>query len=221
MPGLCHAPGHPTTGRAHPLWVAARARVRVTATPGAARGGGTPGPADTVRDRPPGSGWEPSPPRRQNVRMLITVLGVPVHPLLVHAVVVLIPLSALGAAAVAARPRWTGPYGPLVAAGALGGAVSATLAMLAGEQLEAALNITPEFAPVIEQHSSFGLSTVIASWPFAVLAVAAAVLARRPGGARQSRIAGVLAAVAGAVALVFTVLAGHTGSDAVWGFVTQ
>jgi hypothetical protein len=173
--------------------------------------------------------------------MLVTVAGIPAHPLLVHAVVVLIPLATLGALAVAVRPSWGRPYGPLVAAGALAGAVAATLARLAGDQLEAALDVTPSFEPVIAQHGRLGLYTVIASWPFAVLATAAAVLARRvtsvpaglsadvrPGAARTgtaARVTAVLAAVltalAGIVALVFTVLAGHTGSVAVWGHVTQ
>jgi energy-converting hydrogenase Eha subunit A len=150
----------------------------------------------------------------------ITVAGVPAHPLLVHAVVVLIPLAALGAVALAVRPAWGRPYGPLVAAGALGGAVTATLAKFAGDQLEAALDVTPAFAPVIARHSEFGLYTLVASWPFAVLAVGAAVLGRREGG-RAARVVGALAAVAGLVAVVLTVLAGHTGSEAVWGFVTE
>lgn len=152
--------------------------------------------------------------------MLITVAGVPVHPLLVHAVVVLIPLSALGAVALAVRPAWNRPYGLLVAAGALSGAVAATLAKVAGEQLQAAIGVTAEFAPVIAQHASFGLFTVLAAWPFAVLAIGAVVLDRRTSGS-VVRIVGALSAVAGVVAIVATVLAGHSGSDAVWGYVTE
>ncbi|HXV94075.1 MAG TPA: DUF2231 domain-containing protein [Pseudonocardia sp.] len=151
---------------------------------------------------------------------LITVFGVPAHPLLVHAVVVLTPLAALGALVLAARPAWSRPYGFLVAAGALGGAVSATLAMLTGEQLEAAIDVTPEFAPVIEQHAQFGTLTVWTTWPFAVLAIAAVVADRRAGGAAP-RIVAALSAVSGVAAVVLTVLAGHSGADAVWGFVTQ
>jgi len=150
--------------------------------------------------------------------VLVTIAGIPAHPLLVHAVVVLVPLAALGAVAVAVRPIWSRPYGLLVAAGALAGAVAAQLAYLAGRQLEAAIGVTPQFAPVIAQHSQFGYYTVVTTWPFAVLAIAAAVLGRRASG---PRIAWVLAAVSSIVAVVFTVLAGRTGSDAVWGHVTQ
>jgi hypothetical protein len=181
---------------------------------------------------------------------VLTVAGVPAHPLLVHAVVVLIPLAAVGALALAVRPAWSRPYGPLVALLAFGGAVAATLARIAGEQLEAAIGVTPAFEPVIAQHSTFGLYTVIASWPFAVLSAAAVLLGRRvsvsvpvpvPAGAGSvpeevsterpaarasglgtaARVVAALAALAGLVALVFTILAGHSGAAAVWGHVTQ
>lgn len=141
------------------------------------------------------------------------VAGVPAHPLLVHAVVVLVPLAALGAVAVAARPAWERAYGPLVAALALAGAVAATLARFAGEELADLIEITPGFEPVIDRHERFGLFTVWASWPFALLAIAASVLAWR---GRASRMVGVPAAAAGIVAVVATVLAGHSGSAAVW-----
>ncbi|HVL82962.1 MAG TPA: DUF2231 domain-containing protein [Pseudonocardia sp.] len=151
---------------------------------------------------------------------MVTVAGIPAHPLLVHAVVVLIPLAAAGAAALAVRPAWNRPYGPLVAAAALAGAVSATLAKFAGDQLEAALDVTAAFAPVIAEHGRLGLFTVVAAWPFAVLAIGAALLDRR-GTGPAPRVGWALSAVAGLVAVVLTVLAGHSGSAAVWGFVTQ
>jgi len=116
---------------------------------------------------------------------LVLVAGVPAHPLLVHAVVVLLPLAALGAVAVALRPAWARPYAPLVAAAALGGAVSATLAQVTGLQLEAAIGVTPAFAPVVDAHEQLGTQALWVSWPFAALAVATAVLAlrrSRPGG---------------------------------------
>lgn len=167
---------------------------------------------------------------------MFTVSGVPAHPLLVHAVVVLIPLAALGAVAVAVRPAWIRPYGLLVAAGAVGGAVSAVLARIAGEQLEDAIDITPGFEPVIDQHERFGTFVVITAWPFALLAVAAFVLAWRGGTGRHGaarhadhdvltrpgravRVVAALAALAGLVATVATVLAGHSGGAAVWSSV--
>ena len=148
-----------------------------------------------------------------------TVGGLPAHPLLVHAVVVLLPLAALGALVLSVRPSWSRPYGPLVAAAALGGAVAATLAKFAGDQLAAAIEITPGFQPVIDEHGRLGLYAVVAAWPFALLTVLAAVLGRRPRPA--GRIAGMLAALSGVAAVVTTVVAGHSGSAAVWGSVLE
>lgn len=151
---------------------------------------------------------------------MFTVLGVPAHPLLVHAVVVLIPLAVLGALALAIRPRWGRPYGVIVAALAVAGAISATLAWLAGNQLEMALQITPEFAPVIARHGELGQFTMIASWPFAILAVITWSVTRRSHGGGARTVA-VLSAIAGLIALALTVITGHTGADAVWGHVTS
>ena len=43
-----------------------------------------------------------------------TLGGIPIHPLVVHAVVVLIPLAALGVMAISVIPRWRGRFGVLV-----------------------------------------------------------------------------------------------------------
>jgi hypothetical protein len=73
---------------------------------------------------------------------------------------------------------------------------------------------------VIDEHGRLGLYVVLVAWPFALLALLAAVLGRRPPGS-AARVAGVLAAVAGVAAVVTTVLAGHSGSSAVWGAVLR
>jgi hypothetical protein len=151
--------------------------------------------------------------------MQLTVAGLPAHPLLVHAVVVLIPLAALGALAVAVRPRWNRAYAPLVAFGAVAAAGVATLAKAAGEQLEAALRIPPEMLAQINEHGMYGFYTVIASWIFAALALATAVLGRGRNQGGLPRATGALSAVSGLVALVAVVLAGHSGSASVWGYL--
>jgi hypothetical protein len=148
-----------------------------------------------------------------------TVGGIPAHPLLVHAVVVLIPLAALGAIAVAVRPSWNRAYAPLVAVGALGAAITATVAMFAGNELLAAINPSPDYVALLDEHGRFGLFTVYASWFFAVFAVATAVLGRREPGSGL-RLAGVLSAVIGLAALVLVVIAGDLGATAVWGGLT-
>ena len=45
--------------------------------------------------------------------MFDTIDGLPVHALVVHAVVVLLPLALLGTIAIAVRPAWRARFGPL------------------------------------------------------------------------------------------------------------
>jgi uncharacterized membrane protein len=164
--------------------------------------------------------------------VLITVGGLPVHPLLVHAVVVLIPLTTLTAIAVAVRGPWRRGGSLLVALGAVVSLVAAFLAMQAGEQLLEALSAGGHLSPNFDSHDKWGTYTWYATIPFAVLAVVSALLARRtrPAPAHSGSTAtttGVGAAVlawltvlAGIVAVVFCFLAGDSGSRAVWGFLT-
>ena len=153
------------------------------------------------------------------VQMFEQIAGLPLHPLVVHAVVVLVPLSTLGAAAVAAWPRWARPYGPLVAAGAVAAALAAFVAYQAGNALHEALNYAadPSKAEALVAHARWGLGTLLSALVLAVLAVVATVLARRDPSAPGARVVAVAAAVAGAVATGFTVLAGDSGASSVWG----
>ena len=68
--------------------------------------------------------------------MLDTVFGLPVHPLLVHATVVIVPLAALAVLLAAVWPRfraWAG-WGPLALA--VAAVVLAPLSTSSGEELE-------------------------------------------------------------------------------------
>jgi uncharacterized membrane protein len=145
-----------------------------------------------------------------------TVGGLPLHPLIVHAVVVLIPLSALGAIAIALVPRWARPYAPLVTLGAIGSSVMAFLAKLAGDNLQASQHPPPALAQAIADHGRLGLFTLYASIPFALLAILSVVLVYRNASTTAQRISMALSAIAGIVALVLVVLAGEAGATAVW-----
>ncbi|MEV0267887.1 DUF2231 domain-containing protein [Hamadaea sp. NPDC050747] len=65
-----------------------------------------------------------------------TINGLPLHPLVVHAVVVLLPLAALGVIALAARPAWRRRYAGLTTLVALAATLSIPLATESGEHLE-------------------------------------------------------------------------------------
>ena len=66
--------------------------------------------------------------------MLDTVLGLPLHPLVVHAVVVLLPLVALGVMALAVVPRWRARLALPLLGLLVVGAGSAVVAMLSGNE---------------------------------------------------------------------------------------
>jgi hypothetical protein len=164
---------------------------------------------------------------------VITVGGLPAHPLIVHIVVVLIPLTTLAAIAVAVRGTWRRGGSLLVALGAVVSFVAAWLAMEAGEQLLTALSAGGHLSPNFDSHDKWGTYTWYATIPFAVLAIITAILARRSsrpapahGGTAvattsvATTVVAWLTVLAGLDALVFCFLAGDSGSRAVWGFLT-
>jgi uncharacterized membrane protein len=149
--------------------------------------------------------------------------GVPLHPLVVHAVVVLGPLAALTGLVYAAVPSWRWLLRwPLVVL-AVVVAVTALVAVAAGEDLLAS---RPELAPIVVDHQQDGeLLRNVALGYVVVAGLAAWALGGTSAlasgrGARETRLGipvAVLLAV-GAVALLVTVyLAGDSGATAVWG----
>ena len=145
--------------------------------------------------------------------MLDTVLGLPVHPLIVHATVVLVPLTALLviAAAVSGRARsWLGPV-PAVAAVLCCGLVPLTTS--SGEALEHRL---PD-NPLIEHHQELADTLIWLVLPLAVVAVAAWFVRRRGVGGRTLLAAvSVLAVLLAVGTLVDVTLIGHSGAKASW-----
>ncbi len=147
----------------------------------------------------------------------------PLHPLVVHAVVVLGPLAALTGLVYAAVPTWRWLLRwPLVVL-AVVVAVAALVAVAAGEDLLAS---RPELAPIVADHEQAGEMVRTVALGYVVVAGLAAwalggTSALASGrGARETRLGipvAVLLAV-GAVALLVTVyLAGDSGAAAVWG----
>ena len=147
----------------------------------------------------------------------------PLHPLVVHAVVVLGPLAALTGLAYAAVPRWRWLLRwPLVAL-ALVTAVASVLATQAGVAL---LDSRPELAPLVEEHRGYGvlmrnaalgyvLVSALAAWE---LGGASALASGR--GTRETRFGvpvAVLLVLSALALLVVLFLAGDSGARAVWG----
>ena len=151
--------------------------------------------------------------------------GVPLHPLVVHAVVVLGPLAALTGLVYAAVPRWRWLLRWPLLVLAVVTAATAFLATTSGDEL---LEARPELEPLVEEHEERGelLRNVALGYvPVSVLAAWAlgGVSALASGrGAQETRgafgvLAAVLLAVASVALLVTLFLAGDSGAQAVWG----
>ena len=116
--------------------------------------------------------------------------GVPLHPLVVHAVVVLGPLAALTGLAYAFVPRWRWLLRwPLVVLAV----VTAGAAVLAASAGEALLEARPELEPLVEEHEESGELLRTVALVYAALSLLAAyalggVSALASGrGARETR----------------------------------
>lgn len=147
-----------------------------------------------------------------------TLGGIPVHPLVVHAVVVLIPLAALGVIAISLIPRWRGRFGVLVVAAAAISTALLPLATESGENLEETVGESAQ----LERHAELGEGMIWGAIPLLVMAVALWWLGRQadkdqPPPRWLTIIVPVLGVIVAAVALVQVVLIGHSGAKSVWG----
>lgn len=144
--------------------------------------------------------------------------GVPIHPLVVHGVVVLVPLAALGLIVIALVPRWRHRFGSLVVAAAAVATALVPVATQSGETLE---DLVPE-TPEVERHSELGEVMLYFAVPLLVMSLLLWWFGRRTErGAGVPRWLGVLvplvALVVALAAIVQVVLVGHSGAEAVWG----
>lgn len=148
--------------------------------------------------------------------MFDLINGLPVHPLVVHAVVVLLPLTVLGTIAIAARPSWRSTYGPLVVGVGAVATVLCPVATSSGEALEQRVGDPGE-------HAELGETLVWLALALTVLALALVLLERRRSAGRATGPAflppavAVLAVVVALGTAVQVYRVGDTGARAVWG----
>lgn len=144
------------------------------------------------------------------------IVGIPLHPLLVHATVVLVPLAAVGTILIAAVPRWRRGYGWLVVIFSALGLAAVPLTTRAGNRLFETLQLGGPVLEKVLDHQQMGERVIWAMAALFVLNVATmlAVRARRPSS--QVAILAWLALIPALAAIVLVVLTGHLGSEAVW-----
>jgi hypothetical protein len=98
-----------------------------------------------------------------------TFNGLPLHPLVVHGVVVLLPLAVLGTIAVAVRPRWRTQYGFLVVATAVVATILIPVSTSSGEALEERVGDPGEHAELGDQLLWFAIALLVAVTALVVL----------------------------------------------------
>lgn len=141
------------------------------------------------------------------------IFGLPLHPLIVHAAVVLVPLAALGALLVVAIPWVRTRYGGLTALFAVAATGSALAARFTGPALATELGLAGSAR--IARHQAYGLWM---PWPVLLLLVAlvAYLWAQARGPKALVAISGVVTVLASLISLVLIGLTGHAGATAVW-----
>jgi hypothetical protein len=164
---------------------------------------------------------------------MLTVGGIPAHPLVIHAVVVLLPLSAVGTLLVVARPLWRSQLAVWVLILAFLGVFAVPVATRTGEQLKEAIGGGGDLVAI---HESRGETLLVPALVYLVLLAATVFTGRRaqpvrvdgPGAAhalapgstatlqRVALVTGILAAVAGIVVTGLVMWIGDAGAAAAW-----
>jgi hypothetical protein len=141
------------------------------------------------------------------------VFGLPLHPLVVHIVVILVPVAALGAAASVVHAGFGRRYLSAVVVIAVVAAGASLISRESGEQL-ALRTGTPQ------PHAELGAVLPVFTWVFAIAVLVFWLFARGvPGNRRRPvwlRVLGVAVVVAAVLALWWTIRVGHSGAEAVW-----
>jgi hypothetical protein len=154
--------------------------------------------------------------------MLDTIFGLPLHPLVVHATVVVVPSTAFLVALAAVYPRFRAWIGPVPALAALLSCVLVPLSTGSGEELEHRVGDSS----LVEKHADLAETLIWFVVPLAAVAILGYWIHRRgtagesTGKALVAVVAVVAVGLSGAT-LVDVALIGHTGAKASWSKVVD
>ena len=141
----------------------------------------------------------------------MTFNGLPLHPLVVHLTVVLVPVSVL-LAWLSLHPRFRDRLRWPVVGLAVLGALLTWFTVRTGESL---LNARPFLHTLVQRHQTYANELKWWAYGFGLLAVVRGVLSDRPGAVRWL-LAGLVIGV-GAVVLAYLYLTGDAGARMVYG----
>lgn len=144
--------------------------------------------------------------------------GLPLHPLLVHGAVVLVPLVAIGAMVMSYLPSFSRRHGKIILGLAIIAQISVFLAKISGEALEEILNKS------VEKHAELGEIAPFVTIPMVILIYLRWRMDRSGstfGSVLIRRLTSVALVVASLTSIVFIFLVGHSGAESVWGWIDK
>ena len=146
--------------------------------------------------------------------MFDTVNGMAAHPLFIHIVVVLLPLSAIGMIALVVIPQFRGNVQKyFVAAGVLISLVGAFVAKESGQALAEVRGVTNE-------HQDWGNRTFYLAIALVVISALWLWLDAKPKSVART-VTGIMVVIVSLAAIISTVLTGDSGAQQVWAESTQ
>jgi hypothetical protein len=145
--------------------------------------------------------------------MFNTFQGLPLHALVVHATVVLVPLMCLLTVLVAVRPVLRVKYAWWTFAANLLIVALVYVTMRSGQDFKTLLGVGNS-NPLVNRHEQLGKQLIWFVLGLAVTALLVALFKDRGGSTSTGATA--LAAVAAVLVLVWVVRIGHTGAEAAW-----
>jgi uncharacterized membrane protein len=146
--------------------------------------------------------------------VLDTIGGLPAHPLLVHAPLVLIPLVSVSAVAMVASARFSRRFGAAVAVLSALAVVSAAAAKLSGEAWSETVGFPQPHAELADP-----LPVIVLLQALLVTVLWLLDRGRPTNRARPLPVwlLSALVLVISVVAVYWTIRVGHSGAEAVWG----
>ena len=152
-----------------------------------------------------------------------SLAGLPAHPLLVHAAVVLVPLAAIALLVTGWHRSWRRSYAVPVALLAIAGAIFAFLAVQSGEPVEHDVRAAAREQGVdarFGDHPEEGDRAEVVAIVFAIASVGYAAVAlydhRMKLPAWSGYAAYGVALIPAIAALILMIVAGHSGATLVW-----
>lgn len=146
------------------------------------------------------------------------IAGLPLHPLLVHSALVLVPLVALGALVMSYLPSFSRRHGKIILILAVVAQISVFLAKMSGEAFSEIISKN------VEKHAELGEIAPLVTLPMVALIYLRWRMDRSGstfGSVVIRRLTSMALVLASLASIIVIVLVGHSGASSVWGWIDK